>query len=286
MSDKPKAWITGASGLIGNYLVKLAPGMASNYEVVPLTRRDLDLSDFSAVQKTFAEQKPDLVIHCAAMSKSPECQATPKLAWLNNTQATEKLAHLAHEIPFVFFSTDLIFDGRKGNYLELDEPNPLNVYAETKVAAEKIVLQNPKHTVVRTSLNAGRSQMGDRAFNEEMRKSWALGKTLKLFVDEFRSPIPAEVTARAVWDLAQKKATGVFHLAGSERLSRFQIGEALALHFPELSPTIKATSLRDYEGPPRPPDTSLDCNKVQKLLSFPLPKFREWLQRITLGSSL
>src|SRR2546430_717015 len=96
------------------------------------------------------------------------------------------------EIPLVFLSTDLVFDGKKGNYVETDPVHPLSVYADTKVRAEPYVLAQPNHVVVRTSLNAGHSPTGDRAFNEEMRKAFAAGRTLSLFEDEFRCPIPAE----------------------------------------------------------------------------------------------
>jgi dTDP-4-dehydrorhamnose reductase len=245
--------------------------------VLGLTRVQLDLTDLPAVSRRFAEDRPQLVIHCAALSKSPECQADPAGAWKINMEATRALADLSAAIPLIFFSTDLIFDGQKGRYVETDSPHPLSVYADTKLAAEEIVLRNPNHSVVRTSLNGGTSPRGDRGFNEEMRRAWQAGKTLKLFIDEFRCPIPAAVTARAVWELAARGAPGLYHLAGAERLSRWQIGQLLAARWPELNPKIRKGSLREYEGPPRSPDTSLDCGKIQKLLSFPLPGLTDWL---------
>jgi len=272
-------WITGAGGLIGNYLVQSAPKFAPDWKIVGSNRAELDLTDTEKVQENFHREKPQLVIHCAAMSKSPACQANPMLAWKTNVEATKILAELAADISFIFFSTDLIFDGQKGNYAETDELNPLSVYAETKVAAEKIVLKNRKHIVIRTSLNAGISPTKDRAFNEELKRAWKENRTSKLFTDEFRCPISAEVTARAIWELAQKNVAGIFHLAGAEKLSRFQIAQLLAAHHPELNPKIEGSSLRDYDGSPRSPDTSLNCSKIQKLLSFPLPRFGDWLEK-------
>ena len=147
--------------------------------------------------------------------------------------------------------------------------NPLSVYAATKVAAEQILLANPSHTIIRTSLNGGTSPTGNRGFNEQMRRAWQAGQTLRLFTDEFRSPIPAEVTARAIWELAALNQAGLYHVAGSERLSRWQIGQLLAARWPELKPKIEPGSLKEYAGAPRAPDTSLNCAKAQKLLSFP-----------------
>jgi dTDP-4-dehydrorhamnose reductase len=300
VNQKP-IWITGAGGLIGNYLVQTAPQFApwerqrpadsirntaedsparrqrSQICVRGLTRADLDLADFDAVRRAFRSDAPQLVIHCAALSKSPECQKNPGLARKLNVEVTALLAELAADIPFIFFSTDLVFDGRTGNYDESAAVNPLSVYAETKAVAEKIVLANPRHTVIRTSLNGGTSPAGDRGFNEQLRQAFTDGQTVKLFTDEFRNPIPAVVTARAAWELAARNKPGLNHVAGSERLSRWELGSLIAARWPRLKPKLEAGSLKEYRGAPRAPDTSLNCAKVRKLLSFPLPALTEWL---------
>jgi dTDP-4-dehydrorhamnose reductase len=140
-----------------------------------------------------------------------------------------------------------------------------------------MVLANPKHTVVRTSLNAGRSLTGDRGFNEQLRQAWEQGKTLTLFTDEFRSPIPAEETARTVWRLVDRDCPGLYHVAGGERLSRWQIGQLVAARWPQLQPKIVPGSAANYPGAPRSPDTSLNCSKVERLLSLELPGLTKWL---------
>lgn len=277
-APKPLAWITGAGGLIGNYLVQTAPQFAPRWRILPLTRQSLDLLDHAAVRAAFERDRPGLVIHCAGLTRSPECQQRPELARRANVEVTARLAELAAEIPFMFFSTDLVFDGRAGNYVETSPVNPLSVYGETKVAAERVVLANPRHLVVRTSLNFGRSPTGDRGLNEQLRSAVRDGRELRLFTDEFRCPIAAAVTARAVWELMHGGHGGLFHVAGSERLSRYEIGRCLAARWPELQPKIIAASAREYPGAPRPADTSFNCAKVQAVLSFPLPGLRQWLQ--------
>jgi dTDP-4-dehydrorhamnose reductase len=270
--------ITGAGGLIGSHLLKSAAALVPNWQVTGLTRRNLDLTDAAALERTFERYQPCLVIHCAAISKSPACQADPALARKVNVEVTARLAALAMGIPFIFLSSDLVFDGRQGNYLETAHVNPLSIYGETKVEAEQIVLANPRHTVIRTSLNGGVSPTGDRGFNEEIRLAWREARTVSLFSDEFRCPIPACATARAIWELAMRNAVGIYHVAGSERLSRLQIGELLGERWPQLNPKIKATSLKEYQGAPRPPDVSLNSAKAQKLLSFHLPGLGAWLK--------
>jgi len=271
-------WVTGAGGLIASYLVRLAAEHALQFKIIPLIRANLDLTDFAAVERRFLADRPRLVIHCAAMSKTTDCQSNPASAGKINVEATAHLAALAAEADFIFFSTDLVFDGRKGNYIESDPVNPLSVYAATKAAAESVVLRNPRHAVVRTSLNSGASPSGRSAYNEQLRALWAEGKSIKLFHDEYRSPISAAVTARAVWEMAARPQGGIWHLAGAERLSRLHIGHLLAARHPELAVHIESCSLRDYEGAPRPADTSLNCAKLQQRLSFPLPCLTAWLR--------
>ncbi len=271
------AWITGAGGLIGNYLVQTAPTVAPQWRIRALTRDQFDLLDFDAVRWEFQKDRPQLVIHCAAVSTIGGTEADPNRARRLNVEATRLLAELAADVQFVFFSTDLVFDGRKGNYAEADSPNPLHLYGETKAAAEEIVLKNSRHLVVRTSINGGISRTGNRGFNEQLRLSLRAGKPMKLFTDEFRSPIPAVETARAVWELAGKSCAGIYHVAGAERLSRWQVGQLLVKRWPEIKTNIEPGSARDFAGPPRAPDTSLDISKVQQVLSTPLPGLGEWL---------
>ncbi len=273
----PLAWITGAGGLIGSHIARTAAAHAPGWRVRGLTRGDFDLTDFPEVRRQFEADLPELVVHCAAMSDPEACETQLTQTRLVNREATFFLSGLAQDIPMIFFSSDLVFDGRHGNYTEEDEPSPLSVYARCKAEAEALVMANPLHTIVRTSLTAGKSPNGNRGIEEQLRLHWARGDTVKLFTDEYRCPIPAEVTARAIWELALAKHPGIYHLAGSERMSRLEIGQLIAAKHPELNPKIEPYSLRDHDGPPRAADTSLDCGKLQQLLSFPLRGLREWL---------
>lgn len=275
---RQRAWITGGDGLIASYLLRDAGSNAPECEAIRLNRERVDLLDFDAVEREFRRDAPTVVIHCAALSRTGACDADPQLARRVNVGVTRHLAELCASIPFVFFSTDLVFDGRSGNYPETAPVNPRSRYAETKAEAEQVVLRNPRHTVIRTSLNVGVSRSGGRAFNEEIKRAWLAGLTLSLFHDEFRSPIAAAVTARAVWELVLGNRVGLYHLAGAARLSRLEIGRSLARRWPEIRPLIEQASIKDFPGPPRSPDTSLDCSRIQEVLSFRLPGFDEWLE--------
>ena len=281
-----RVWVTGAGGLIGHACVEVARASGFSDRVRPLERAEIDLTDFPAVARLFAQERPSGLIHCAARSRSPACQADPAGARLQNVELTRRLAELAADLPMVFLSTDLVFDGRrdgsKGGYREDDAVNPLSVYAETKVEAEAWVRRNPRHAIVRTSLNFGRSPSGPGAFNEELAAVWRAGRVVDLFVDEFRCPIAAVETARRLWALLDSGQGGVFHLAGSERLSRYDIGQLVAEDLrrsePDLAMPMRAGSLAGYSGAPRAPDTTLDCSKLAALLGEPMPAFTPWLR--------
>lgn len=274
---KPIALITGAAGLIGGYLVRSAPRWMPHWDVRGLTRSEADLTDSIQVRALWQRHRPNLVIHCAALSRTAACEQDPARARLINVDATTQLADLAGDIPFVFLSSDQVFDGSKGNYVEPDEVNPLNVYGQTKAEAERIVLQNPSHTVIRIALTAGTSPTRDRSFVEDMVQAASNRMKLTLFTDEFRCPLAAGPLARALWEFAAQPRAGLYHLGGSERLSRWEIGEVLTRWYPELASAIQPGSAAGYQGPPRPPDLSMCSDKMQGFLSFRLPGFRKWV---------
>jgi len=275
---QPVVWVTGAGGLIGSHVVRAAAGGPQPGRIVGLTRAELDLLDFAAVEQRFRADNPALVIHCAAVSTAAACAKHADLARQTNVEATRRLLQLCDEARFILLSTDLVFDGCKGGYTESDAVNPLNLYGETKAEAERLTNAGPHHVVIRTSLTAGLSPTGDRSFVEQVWAAWRRGETLKLFTDEFRNPIGAGVTARAIWEIARSSASGILHVAGAERLNRLEIGRLLAAQWPELECRMQAASLRDFPGPPRAADCSLNCARAQSLLSFPLPRFSDWLR--------
>ena len=154
----PRAIITGAAGLIGQYCVNAAPRWAPGWDVHGLSRADLELTDRLKVDAQIRALKPDLLIHCAALSRTKACEQDPDQARSDNVDVTAHLAQLSRDIPFIFLSSGEVFDGKTGWYSETDEPNPINVYGRTKLEAEQTVLQNPRHTVVRIVLTAGTSE--------------------------------------------------------------------------------------------------------------------------------
>ncbi len=283
----PRAIITGAAGLIGHYFVKNAFRWAPAWEAHGLSRADLDLTDAVAVERVWRSVKPDAVIHCAAMSRTKDCEQHPELARRINVEATTHLARLSKDIPFIFLSSGEVFNGTGGWYRESDRADPINIYGKNKLEAEQYVLQNPRHTAVRIVLTAGTSEYGNRSFVEDMCRAVRNGGNMTLYDDEFRCPLPAGAIVRAVWELLDRNQPGLYHLGGCERLSRWEIGQALLPWYPELRGRLIQGSSRDHQGAPRPGDLSLNCDKLQRLLSFQIPGLGSWLtNRMHTGTDL
>jgi len=271
-----RVWVTGSGGLLGSHVLRQVP--EGNVEVVAMPRSVVDLRNHEEVRQLFKQAPPDGVIHCAAISNTGLCETQPELAAEVNVGTTRLLAELAEDIPLVFLSTDIVFDGLKGGYKEDDVCAPINVYGMTKREAEGLVLKNPMHSVIRLSLNGGISPTGDRGFNEALCRSFVGGNEVKLFTDEYRQPIPATVTADIIWEVYLNRWTGIYHLGGAERMSRYEIGVLLAQRWPSLNPRVIPTSLKEFTGGRRAPDTSMDCHRLQSLLPFRIPSLREWLE--------
>lgn len=275
-----KICVTGAGGLIGSHICRLLQKLFhgnKQIRIIGLTRNQLDLAKESEVREYFEKLAPQAVIHCAGLTSNPACEKDPAVARLLNVCSPGWIFESVPDAWVCHFSTDLVFDGLAGNYVENDPVSPVGIYAETKAESELIASVHPVHCIIRTSLNAGISPTGDRGFNEKLRQAWAAGHELSLFTDEYRCPIPAEWTARIVVELMKRRCTGIYHVAGSEKLSRYDIAMCLAAQWSFLEPRLRASSIRDYTGPPRSPDCSMDCSKVTRATNLTAPGFSEYV---------
>jgi dTDP-4-dehydrorhamnose reductase len=257
--------------------MRAAGRWAPGWTVKGITRTQTDLTDQCAVSSALRRVAPDVIIHCAALSRTKDCERDPKLAACINVDATRTLTALAGDARLIFVSSGEVFDGSTGWYDESAQPNPVNVYGRTKLEAERVVLQHPAHSVVRIVLTAGTSMTGDRSFVEDMSRAARAGNDVTLYADEFRCPLPAGVIARALWEFTRQERPGLYHLGGSERLSRWEIGEALLPWYPELRGRLVKSSSCNHTGAPRPADLSLVCEKIQRLLTFRIPGLQSWL---------
>ncbi len=267
-SSLPKLLITGASGFLGWHLCQLAVARWDVYGIYhthphPLAgvkTLPVNLTDFQALQQLVDDLQPNAVIHAAAQSQPNICQTDPVAAYAINVAAAQNLAGLCADagIPFAFTSTDLVFDGLNPPYRETDPVCPVNIYGEQKAIAETRILErHPTAAICRMPLMFGSAPSAPsflQAFLQTLRE----GKELRLFCDEFRTPVSGRDAAAGLL-LALKSVQGRIHLGGRERLSRYEFGLLMAQAFQLNQATLSPCRQSDVPmSAPRPPDVSLD----------------------------
>jgi len=210
----------------------------------------------------------DTVIHTAAMVSPDACEKDPSMAHTLNVVGTREVARWAEarRAGMVYFSTDLVFDGKKGGYREADSPVPLNVYGRPKLEAEGEVARIcTRGVVVRLALSYGPTRGAKGDWTLAMRRALEEGGVLRLFTDQFRSPAYVGDTAEAVFRLARNGHNGVYHLGGGERTSRYGFGRTFCRVFglaEEKFVPIRMAEVR--MAAPRPADCSLDSGKLAR----------------------
>lgn len=272
----PKLLITGSGGFLGWNLCQIAH---ENWKVVGLYRQhasnlpsvdehQVDLKDFSKAETTVSSIKPDAIIHTAAFSNNNALQKDPAQGFLVNVEVSEMLAGQAAAmgIPFIFTSTDLVFDGREGMYREDDEVNPITHYGEQKAEAEERIMEvNDSACICRMPLMLGPAGTPNASFLQDFVEKTGNGIAYPLFEDEFRTPVGVRSAAAGLLLAIQENWQGIFHLGGMERLNRVEIGkhiiEALDLGDAKINPCQH----KDVQlAAPRQKDATLNSEKAYR----------------------
>lgn len=285
-SLKPKLLLTGASGFLGYNIVMQGK---KHYEVLGtvhkhsynrltgLQQAKLNLTDKLALRNLIRESHPDAIIHTAAISDVNLCQQHPVETAALNVETAVLLANLAAElsIPFVFTSTDLVYDGAKGNYTETDTVNPINKYGEQKVLAEEGIRQAyPGAAICRMPLMYGVGGPGSKNFFLPLLAKIKDQEKVGLFDDEFRSTLGAFSAAQGLL-LATQQFRGTYNLGGPERISRYTLGLMMADALELEAHDINAIKQADIPMPaPRPKDVSMDNSKA--VLQGFAPQTNQW----------
>lgn len=246
---------------------------------------NFDLRDADRLREVFEVARPDAVVHTAALADIDYCQANQSDAEAINVGVTATLAALCrdNDTRMILCSTDSVFDGVKGSYVEEDAPNPLNTYAETKVKAEQAVLQTVSNAVVtRLSLVMGLPVLGaGNSFLARMMVSLEAGKQVMFPENEIRTPVDVITLGRAFLELATLDCTGIVHLAGDTRLNRYEMAQHIARRLGLPEDLVIATDSNSMEGrAKRPNDASLDNSKAKMLLTTPMRTLDEALDLV------
>ncbi|GAC1408984.1 MAG: dTDP-4-dehydrorhamnose reductase [Actinomycetota bacterium] len=267
--------ITGAGGMLGSALSAMLGDKA-----VALSRKDLDITDASAVSAAIAGAKPDVVINAAAFTNVDEAESRADEAFAINRDGAHNVARAANDAGAfcVHISTDFVFDGALGRfYREDDAPNPICVYAESKLAGERAVRAFPRTAVARTAWVYG---AGQRTFLSQILDLARAGKQLTVVDDQTGSPTWVHDLAEGLIAFASRPTPGIFHTAGGGAASRFEfaraIVEAAGLDPACVSP-VKTSDLPPRPAP-RPPYAPLEAHAWAEAGYTPLREWREALK--------
>ena len=248
----PKLLITGATGLLGSHILRAA---RENWHPVGTyhrtTRRQaqyffghidhgrIELGDYSETKAMVADVQPAAVIHAAAITDLDFCEKYPDESLRINLNAATDLAALCsdEDIPFLFTSADLVFDGSNAPYAEDDPPTPINVFAEHRALAEEGILAAYADAVItRLPLLTGYSLLGRDSFYRQLVAAFRAGQEVTLFGDAIRSPVSAAVAAQGLLQIAGSgfeddvniaeidRVVGRLHLGGRDQISLYELG--------------------------------------------------------------
>lgn len=289
--------ITGANGLLGQKLISLLLNQ-ENVTVLATSRGEsriqgldkgeyhtLDVTNRPEVLQLFSILKPDVVIHTAAMTQVDDCELNTEDCKIANIEAVKNIvagckeegAHLVH------LSTDFIFDGTEGPLLEDAIPNPVNFYGETKLIAEKVIVDSGiSWSIARTVLVYGIVPGLSRSniilwVKDNLEKE----KTIKVVDDQWRTPTLAEDLAEGCWLLAKDKVAGVYNISGKDMLTPYEMAQMVAVFFKLDNNYITRANSSTFSQPAkRPPKTGFIIDKAINEIGYTPHSFKEGIEII------
>jgi len=296
-----KIAITGTNGLLGQHLVQLL--LDNGYSVVAMGKGsdrasfssslsynyyEVDIADQGALLDALILEKPDVLVHAAAITKVDECELQQSQCENVNVRGTQYTIRAAEQNcrHFIFVSTDFVFDGAEGNYGEEEDPRPVSFYGKTKLAGERLVKDcKIPWAVVRTCLVYGNVLAGSRTnIISWVKQSLEQGNAIKVVSDQIRTPTYVEDLAKGILLIIQKKATGIYHISGKDVLTPYAMALQTARFFGLNKELIEEVNASLFTQPAqRPLKTGFNISKARKELGYEPLSFEEGLSRMFNG---
>lgn len=295
---RKKVLVTGSNGLLGQKLVQLLMEDLQ-YELVATSRGknrlpfpadtfryvQMDITNQEEVEKVILAEKPEFIIHTAAMTNVDQCEQEKENCWKQNVDAVKYIVDAAEKTKsfLIHLSTDFIFDGKNGPYDETAKAAPLSYYGESKLAAEKIVLKSKiKWAIARTVLVYGVAHDMSRSnIILWVKNSLESGKNIQVVNDQWRTPTLAEDLAMGCYLIMENEATGVFNLSGRDLLTPYQMAIKTADYFNLNKTLITKTDSTQFTQPAkRPPKTGFIIEKAVSQLGFDPHSFEEGIKLV------
>lgn len=284
--------ITGGSGLLA---LNWACRMRRQFDVILGTHRHpvslegvrsvaLDLESPNQLSRQLQVLEPKLVIHTAGMTSVEQCEQQPRDAEHANAGLTKNVAIATHGlgIKLVHISTDHLFTGNRPQSSEKDKPQPLNVYARTKLRAEGLVGEiDPQALIIRTNF-FGWGHVYRQSFSDWIIQSLRAGREITMFDDVFFTPILVDDLALTAHEIIAKGASGVYNVVGEERISKYDFAYKVATCFGLSHALIARGQIgKSRLSVLRPRDMSLGNMKVRGLLRRQLGSVDDFLKELS-----
>jgi dTDP-4-dehydrorhamnose reductase len=279
-----KTLITGANGMLARAAADYCNHIGD--DIVALSRQDLDLDDIDAVSSKFAEQGPEIILNCAAYTNVDGAESNVDLAYQANSIGPENLAIVCREFgsKLVTVSTDYVFDGEKGEpYVDLDEPRPLGIYAESKYDGEKRVsAANSAAVIVRSGWIYGN---GGTNFLSVMPRLLADGKQIRVISDNLGTPTSAKDLAHRMREVAGTKIKGIIHITNAgEGTSNLGYAQKVCEIGGFDADLVRGVPSVELQRPaPRPMDSRLRSSDLTEYGLEPLQSWETALRQFVLA---
>ncbi len=266
--------VTGASGLLGAKVAELAHDIGHdvysaylNHIPKGIKPLHLDIADRLEVFKKIEEIKPKSIIHCAALTDVDRCEVNQSLAKKINVDGSRFLAEasLKTKSYLVYVSTDYVFEGSKGMYKEDDDTVPVNFYGFSKLQGEKVVNKTTRNLLIcRPSVIFGAlTESWEKNFTDWVIQSLNKKSEINVVEDQIVSPTLNTNLAGMLIEACEKRITGIYHMAGASRISRYDFSVMLAEVMHLDKNFIKRAKMKDMAWlAKRPIDSSLNVNKA------------------------
>jgi dTDP-4-dehydrorhamnose reductase len=269
--------ITGGSGVLGQYLNCYLSTFSEILTIyhskqgncLKFNTAKADITDTARMHDLFAMFRPDIVIHAAAISSPGSTTGiSPAMIYQTNVNATAEIARLCNhsDARLIYISTDLVYAGYRGSLLKEDAKLiPASLYAETKLVAERKVEEiAEKYLILRIALLYGFGMNKAENFFNIMYNNLSSGKPVKLFTDQYRSPLSLHEVSRMIELLLEKDIeNNVINFGGNERLSRFELGEILCKAAGFDNNLLEKISMDEVPELPKVADVSLDISRLK-----------------------
>jgi len=286
--------ITGGNGLLGN---KLLAAAGKHYRIFTIdlqpravsdhfdhTYLQGDIADKDQIAELITATRADCVIHTAAFTDVDGCEREPDKARLVNVTGTQNVVFACRNIgaKLVHLSTDFVFNGNHGPYDEKADPEPINVYGETKLDSEKIIQSELENWVIaRTMILFGYSPGVGPNFVTWLVQALNRSEKVKIVNDQFGTPTLADDLAQALLALVEEDAQGIFNTAGPELVHRHEFAKLIAHSFGYDESLIDETdSVRFKQDARRPLRSGLKMDKFMRTARFSFSSLKKGLERV------